>query len=475
MFKTLRSQLIMSHVLPSLVIIPLMGLALVYFLENRLILPSLENQLADDAVVIAKIANAQPQIFRDTQLSGSLLKDLELETNTRVMILDPAGVILASSDSADNNRINQILDTAGVALAQGGNISKHIDFSRGLEGEVVDVFAPVIDQADQLGGIIRVSYRYITIAEQLMEVRMLVVGILTVGAILSAILGFLLALNIGQPIAQVTQSIFDLAHGSRTGQLPERGPEEVIRLEQAANFLVSRLNILEQNRRQLLANLVHELGRPLGALRMGIQVLRKGAKDDPKILDELLEGMEVETTLLNRLLEDLSLLYDQVVGKLELKKETISLSKWLPSVLYSAEESAHQNGLRWEVEIPADLPDVKIDPQRMNQVINNLTANAIKYTPSGGTVSITAGENEEMVWIRVSDTGHGIPSEEQNGIFEPFYRGTQTKRIKQGMGLGLTIAKDFVSAHQGRLEVESEPGSGSQFTIWLPKYVDIKH
>lgn len=449
-----------------------MGIALVYFLESRLILPSLENQLADDAVMIASIARTQPLIFGDAQLTTSLIENFEFQTSTRVMLLDPQGVLLASSDSNDDYRLNQVLDIEGVAKARKGITTKQLDLSAGLEGEVVDVFTPVVDDSGNLMGIVRLSYRYSTVVEQLMGLRYLIVCIIIIGAVVGAILGFLLAVNIGHPIQQVTVSVLDLVGGMRTDPLPEQGPSEIKILQQAVNFLVDSLNELRRNRQQLLANLVHELGRPLGSLHMGIQVLRKGAKDDPQILDELLSGMETQTRILRRLLEDLSHLHDELIGIRELEIQTVALSNWLPGVLISNQEAAHRKGLTWVTEIPEDLPEIKMDPQRMAQVIGNLTANAIKYTPRGGTVAITAGEKEEMIWIQVSDTGPGIPVEEQELIFEPFYRGTQRQRIKQGMGVGLHIARYYVSAHHGRVEVNSTPGMGSTFTIWLPKLLD---
>jgi sensor histidine kinase regulating citrate/malate metabolism len=220
-FKTLRGQLVLSHILPSLVIIPLMGIALVYFLESRLILPGLENQLADDAVIFAGIARTQPQIFSDAQLAGSLIEDYELKTSTRVMLLDPQGILLASSDPTDDYRLNQVLDTEGAAKARLGITSRYLDFSLGLRGEVVDVFTPVEDDEGHLTGIVRLSYRFSTVEEQLMSLRYLIVGIIIVGAVSSAILGFLLALNIGHPIQQATESVLYIVRGGRTDPFPQ--------------------------------------------------------------------------------------------------------------------------------------------------------------------------------------------------------------------------------------------------------------
>lgn len=468
MLRTLRRQLIVSHILPSLVIIPLMGIALVYFLESRFILPRLEKQLSDEAMVIASIARGEPQLFTDSERAQSLLETINLESATRVMLIDSAGKLVASSNPEDVPRLHQVVDHPGIYTAQDGMISRHLDFSRSLHGDVVDVFAPVTGSEGQILGIVRISYRFTTVAEELLGLRSLILVILMAGVAASAILGYILALNIDRPIQDVTQAIFDLARGARADALPEEGALEIKTLQRAANFLVTRLHELEQSRRQLLANLVHEVGRPIGSLRMSVQVLRSGAKEDPKVLDELLEGMETETSLLRRLLEDLSHLHDQLVGTIELNLEIVNPSDWLLTILPSDREAALQKGLQWEVNIPEKLPALEIDAQRLAQAVGNLLANAIKYTPEGGAVAVSAGEQSNMVWIRVNDNGPGIPQEEQQKIFVPFYRGTQNRRIIQGMGLGLSISQDIIDAHHGRLQVDSKPGHGSQFTIWLP-------
>jgi two-component system phosphate regulon sensor histidine kinase PhoR len=124
--------------------------------------------------------------------------------------------------------------------------------------------------------------------------------------------------------------------------------------------------------------------------------------------------------------------------------------------------------VRWQTVIPDTLPTLNVDPDRLGQALGNLLSNAIKYTPAGGMVSFSAGLEEKELWIRVSDTGPGIPPDEQARIFTPLYRSQSGRRFPQGMGLGLTIAREMVIAHGGRLEVESSVGLGSRFTIWLP-------
>ena len=112
---------------------------------------------------------------------------------------------------------------------------------------------------------------------------------------------------------------------------------------------------------------------------------------------------------------------------------------------------------------------IQADPLRLGQALGNLFSNAVKFTPVGGLVTISAGEQGDQVWIKVQDNGPGIPADEHEKVFAPFYRGGQGKRFVEGMGLGLSIARDLVEAHRGRLELESGPGEGSRFTVWLPK------
>lgn len=468
MFRSLRGQLILSHIIPSLIIIPLMGIALVYILGNRFIIPNLVNQLSDDALVIAEIARQQPELFQDTALAQNVLAYGRPDTTTRVMILDSQGSIMGSSDPTDADRIHTVPSHPEIAEVLSGQTIKTVDFSQAMQGEVIDVFVPVFNDQRQLLGIIRMTYRFATVFDLLLRLRYLIFSIFSIGIVFSAFLGLFLAFYISRPIQNVTHAIRELATGHRTESLPEQGPSEIESLQQSANFLVARLRELESDRRQLLANLVHELGRPLGGLRTGIQVLRRGAKDDPKVLDELLEGMEGETSILRHLLEDLSQLHDQVLGVLELERQPVKLSEWLDSRLGPFRLSAAQKGLEWGEDIPQDLPEINIDPLRMGQVVGNLINNAIKYTPRQGKVTVSAGKNDREVWMRVEDTGPGISKEDLKNIFVPFFRGSQSKRIKQGMGLGLTIANDLTLAHQGRLTVESHSGSGSRFTIWLP-------
>ena len=183
---------------------------------------------------------------------------------------------------------------------------------------------------------------------------------------------------------------------------------------------------------------------------------------------ELLQGIDAEFGHLQRLLDDLASLRDQPVGALELNLKPLSLVDWLGVELATWRGAALEKRLDWEASLPSDLPGVLADPDRLAQALGNLLSNAIAYTPPGGKITLAAGAGAGEVWIRVTDTGPGIPLAEQRRIFTPFYRGRRSGRSPSGMGLGLSIARDLLEAHGGRIELASQPGRGSQFTLVLP-------
>ena len=469
MFKTLRARLILSHILPTLIVVPLIGVLLVYVLGTQVLRPALTREMLGEARILAEVARYQPEIWQDPAAAQRLLSQTRQQRPSRVMILDANGVLLASSDQADQDGVGQPVDLARFANVRAGESVSYTDFSQGLPADVIDILAPVPDDAGGRLGMIRITYRLATIAEELTQLRYLIGGVLLAGLLGGALLGYVLAVSLNEPIRRVTDTIYELAHGDFQQTLPERGPEEIRRQLRATNFLVERLRDLERGRKQLLANMVHELGRPLGALRVGMQALARGAKDDPALRDELLEGMDLEMERLQYLLEELAGLHDQVLGSLELNLQPLDLASWLPKVLSPWREAATQKQQVWQVSVPSDLPPLRADEQRLAQAVGNLLSNAVKYTPTGGRIAVAAGSTAQEVWIRVEDSGPGISAEEQEHIFEPFFRGGKTRRIKQGMGLGLSIARNVVLAHNGRIDIESAVGQGSQFTIWLPR------
>ncbi len=467
MLRTLRSRFVLSHVLPLAIIVPVMGIALIYVLETQVLLGILSRELEGQALLAAKIAAGRPGMWHDLEQAQSFVDEVGQDLATRVMLLDPQAELLASSDPADAGRQGQLLQPEGWVKVESGETSVRTLYSRQMQQEIVDVLVPILDEERQVVGVVRLSHQGANLYDQFLRQRFLVGGILVAGLLLGTGAGLVLALNLERPLREVTLAVDQMASGGQLAPLPERGPLEIQRLLRSVNIFVERLQSLEQARRQLLANLVHELGRPLGAFRSATQALLGRSGEDAALRKELLVGMDEEVDRLAHLLDDLSGLHEQVLGTLELHRRPISLGEWLTHTLPPWREAAQAKGLKWKASLPPSLPTVDADPDRLAQVLGNLLSNAIKYTPPKGTVTLSAGVEEEQAWIRVSDTGPGISPEEQERIFAPFYRSQPGRRFPQGMGLGLSIAYALVAAHGGRLELESSPGLGSHFTVWL--------
>lgn len=463
--RSLRTRLLISHSLPLLIIILLVGFALDYVVETRILLPGFADELTNEAKLLAELAALQPDIWDESIDAQAYLTRLEPILAPYVSIFDLQGNFLGSTDPYLNlaNPPDLKLDDVHIedAIIQ-------TEYSRYLEASVVDVFVPVHGDAENILGVIQMTYHLENVYGQFLTLRRVIIGILTVGVFLGAGVALLLAINLSRSLQQVVVSINQLAAGQEVASPVEQGPEEIRDLIRTVNTLVTRLQTMETTRRKLLINLVHELGRPLGALLPAVQALEAGAVDNETLRQELLAGMEGEIGILRRLLDDLTGLYDQSMGSFVLANQPVNLNEWLPNLFRTHREAAYVKGLSWQSKIPADLPVLEVDPDRLAQAIGNLVNNAIKFTPRGGAVTVEAGVKANEVWIRIQDTGPGIPVEDQGFVFTPFFNGRSETRFPQGMGLGLSIAYELVKAHQGHLEFESIPGEGSCFIIWLP-------
>ena len=319
----------------------------------------------------------------------------------------------------------------------------------------------------ELIGIVAVTQTLDSIFSQVGNVRSMIGITLIVQLVLGVIIGVYLARRLDRPIRNAATGVIDISTGKDIQPVPIEGPREIRELSTAVNVLADRLRSLEKTRRRSLANIVHELGRPLGAIQSAVHVLIKGV-DDPLVEQELLEGIVGEIKQMQPLLDDLALLHGQVTGSLTLNLVPVDLSDWLTTNLLPWRAMALEKGLQWSSEIPESLPEVHIDPERMAQVLGNLLSNAVKYTPEGGSLTVSAGSGLGGAWYQISDTGPGIDQVEQEQVFEPFFRSKKTSRFPQGLGLGLTIARDIVEAHGGQIELSSELEHGSQFTVRLP-------
>ena len=244
-------------------------------------------------------------------------------------------------------------------------------------------------------------------------------------------------------------------------QVAERGPRELRTLARAFNAMSTRLATADRNRRSFVADLTHELRTPLAIIRGQAEGIGDGVyPGDQAHVTPILDA----AASLDSLVDALATMTLADVGSLTLKREAVDVPVLVTSSLTAFQSAANAASVRLVADLEPDLPAIDADPARIRGVLGNLLSNAIRYTPSGGTVTASAARTGDAVTFAVRDTGQGIPSELRPRIFERFVKGPGSP----GSGLGLAIAKDVVSAHGGTIEALSDPGKGTEIRFTLP-------
>ncbi|MER2600382.1 MAG: HAMP domain-containing sensor histidine kinase [Caldilineales bacterium] len=271
----------------------------------------------------------------------------------------------------------------------------------------------------------------------------------------------------GRPFAQIMAATEAVAQGDLTVRMDENGPEPVQAMARSFNHMTSELARAEQQRRNLTADIAHELRNPLHIIQGNLEGMLDGVYEPNS---ETIGATLEETRLLARLVSDLQTLSLAEAGQLPLHPTRFAVADLLADVAASfAPRSAEQ---QITITVSADAADLVLlaDYDRLDQVLSNLVSNALRYTPAGGAVRLQAAAHGDEVRISVSDTGSGIPADELPYVFDRFWKGDRARtREGVGSGLGLAIARQLVRAHSGSIEAASPPGSGAVFTVQLPR------
>jgi signal transduction histidine kinase len=264
-----------------------------------------------------------------------------------------------------------------------------------------------------------------------------------------------------KPIGDVMDAAGKVAEGDLSARADVQGPTEVRDLARSFNRMAERLQATERQRRNLLADVAHELRTPLSVIRGRVEGMRDGLYEPNA---EHLSLIEEETRVMARLLDDLQLLSNAEAGSLQLYRERTEPRELLQTAEGAFDTQAAEAGVAIVVDAPEDLPVVDVDPIRIGEVLSNLVSNALRHTPVAGTITLVAADAADGVAFSVIDTGTGIPTEELARVFERFAKSPESR----GIGLGLAIAKGLVQAHGGTISAQSEPGGGTTIRFVLP-------
>ena len=289
-------------------------------------------------------------------------------------------------------------------------------------------------------------------------------GSLAIG--IALLLTFVLSRRMTSPIGVLAKAARRLGHGDLSQRVRLQGEGEVAGLAQAFNSMAADLEYAEQLRRNMVADVAHELRTPLSNIRGYLEAIRDGMIEPNAAA---IQSLNEEATLLSRLVNELQELSLAEAGELKLVYQVEDITNLVRQTVTPWQPQLMAGEISLALDLPDNLPPVNIDWQRVNQVLHNILENAVAHTPSGGTISVAVSEKGRWVEISVSDTGKGIPAEDLPHIFERFYRVDKSRaRATGGSGLGLTIAKRLVEAHGGTIAVDSTLGKGSRFSFTLP-------
>jgi two-component system OmpR family sensor kinase len=448
----LRLTLLYSTLVAGILL--LFGTA-VYILNNVILLDQVDNSLAATAREIIAVT----AVNSSGEVSAISLPSLELTANTYVQVWGRDGRLKSSSPGISQLRLP--LDPAGLEAKYP---AYREDRSQGIHLRVLTVPLEV--------GVHQVAVLQVAASLTVVDVaRANLITILLASALVSAVLAALGSwLVLGRSLAPIDTIAETVAAINRADDLSRRIPyqgtpdAEIGGLIDAFNQTLERLEALFVSQRRLLADVSHELRTPLTVIKGNVDLMRRMKHLD----EESLTSIDLEAGRLGRLVGGLLLLAQAESGKLSLDLRPLELDLLMLEVYHEMRVVA---GEKIHLKI-ANIDELQVlgDRDRLKQVLLNLVANAIQYTPSGGEVIMELTRVGAQARMVVHDTGPGIPKEDLPYIFERFYRAEKSRTRSQaaGFGLGLSISQWIVENHEGTIKVESEEGEGTTFAIWLP-------
>ncbi|MBM4122955.1 MAG: HAMP domain-containing protein, partial [Nitrospira sp.] len=412
--------------------------------------------------------------------------ELARQASARVTVIDQVGRVLADSAVPDE-AVAQIENHGSrpeVKLAFAAGRGTDVRRSDTTGQRTVYLALRVAPAGAKNPSVVRVGMPLTILEQRVYDLQRALAIALSVAFVVSVMVSFLIAGGLTRPLQDMATVARQLTKGAFGQRIQTVSHDEVGMLAKTFNQMADQLDRdfnarrrLEKVRKDFVANVSHELRTPLTSIKGYVEALLDGAKDNPAEAEQFLRIILKQSDRLNLILEDLLQLSQIESGQVQFRQEPVLLSTIAERTLASLKPLAEKKGHAVTVAIPAGLPLVTGDEERLVQVLTNLLDNAVKYTPERGTIQIAArAVDEAWLELSVTDTGIGIPNADRPRVFERFYRVDKARsRELGGTGLGLAIVKHIVERHGGQVWVEGNTPVGSRFVVRLPTASSIGH
>jgi len=397
-------------------------------------------------------------------MSVNMIKMMSEFSGEKLFIIDERGEVVVSTGLSWISEGSSVPENEITALAEGGSIHKELT-SPPPEGRFLVSAHPIVSRNRFRGGVYVLS-SVEGIHQSLQKVKNLLV-LSGVGAFFLA-LGFTVVISrkLSNPLIQMEQAARRMAKGELDVRVDVVSGDEIGSLARATNDLAVELKQYRDTRRELFANISHELRTPVTYLEGYAKVLRQGLYDSEEEKEQILDIIHQESVRLKHLIEDVFELAKMEEGKFSLRMEWIDLAEVVENSVRNIHLRAKEKSLNVHVEVDEHLSLVFADGMRMEQIVLNLLDNAVRYTEHGIiTISLRNLENHKVL-LAIEDTGIGIPEQDLSFIFERFYRVEKSRsREYGGTGLGLAVVKKLMELQGGTIRVSSVRGAGTRFEL----------
>lgn len=464
MTRSIFSKLMLSHILVILISTLTLGLLMSYLVREHVIASKRQELLSKGVAVISLL---EPSIESGKVTEFQTLPIISDLAGATVWLVDKNGTVIAGNPPnrwlraiQDNHaEMEELFNGQPQTWTRTGrqqvdaSVVVALPLSRPNATVALFLYAPIVG-----------------INKTIDALQELLIYSLLLGTVTAALFGYGISRSLTRPIADIAKAARHFAQGDYGSRTTATGQDEIGALGRTFNQMAQAIAHTDQNRRDFLANVTHELKTPIASIQALTETILDGLANQPGQQDRYLNTIVAESERISRLIDDLLDLAQLEAGALSVKPQDFDLAEILQLEQAKFNPQLKEKNLTLQFHLPAKVPVLAADPDRLLQVFGNLISNAVRHAPPDSTIHITVKDGSNFVTISISNQGSGIPPEELPYIWDRFYRVEKSRdRNQGGTGLGLTITQKLVQAMGGKIDVISTPGQNTTFWFTLPK------